>query len=182
MKTFDVYKHPTQGFQAVKRGFGWPAFFFTFIWAFVKKMWGLGFAFLGIEFVGWWGLELIESRGTTGTETIETVFGAWIMLLLALLAYKITVGFKGNDWRRGNLVKRGFEHVKRVEANSPEKAFEKALSITTESTWILRTCSNCNTGFNWYPEVCPDCGLPTTCQHGRATKECPLCGYYTAKS
>ena len=27
MKTFNVYKHPTQGIEAVKVGFSWPAFF-----------------------------------------------------------------------------------------------------------------------------------------------------------
>jgi len=40
MRTFNVYKHPTQGFEAVKVGFSSPAFFFGIIWMMVKKLWG----------------------------------------------------------------------------------------------------------------------------------------------
>ncbi|PCJ61630.1 MAG: hypothetical protein COA65_01390 [Rhodospirillaceae bacterium] len=57
MKTFDVYKHPIQGYQAVKQGFCWPALFFTIIWAFAAKMWALGFTILGIIFT----LSLVET-------------------------------------------------------------------------------------------------------------------------
>ncbi len=41
MKTFNLYRHPTQGFEAVKVGFSWPAFFFTILWMLVKRLWGL---------------------------------------------------------------------------------------------------------------------------------------------
>ncbi len=125
MKTFDVYNHPTQGFQAVKQGFGWPAFFFTVIWAFVKKMWGLGFAFFGVIFV----LTFIE----TVSEQEGSVGGILIMLL-AQLAFYITVGVKGNDWRRGNLVKRGYEHIKTVEAETPDAAIGFVAKSGNEST------------------------------------------------
>ena len=39
MTTFDVYRHPTLGYEAVKRGFSWPAFFVGPIWALSKRMW-----------------------------------------------------------------------------------------------------------------------------------------------
>lgn len=113
MKTFDVYKHPTLGYQAVKQGFGWPAFFFTVIWAFVKKMWGLGFAFLGVIFL----LTLVETVfEQEGSE------GGVLVMLLAQLVFYIIVGVKGNDWRRGNLQKRGFEKLRTVQAETPEAA------------------------------------------------------------
>ena len=57
MKTFNVYKHPTQGIEAVKIGFSWPAFFFGIIWMLVKKLWGLA----GMWFAAYIVLSLIES-------------------------------------------------------------------------------------------------------------------------
>ena len=39
MKTFKVYEHEIYGYEAVKQGFSWPALFFGFIWALVKKLW-----------------------------------------------------------------------------------------------------------------------------------------------
>jgi len=113
MKTFDVYKHPTQGYQAVKQGFGWPAFFFTVIWAFVKKMWGLGFAFLGVIFL----LSLVK----TVFEQVGSEGGVQVMSL-ALLAFYIVFGVEGNNWRRGNLQKRGFEKLRTVQAETPDAA------------------------------------------------------------
>ena len=56
MKTFNVYKHPTQGIEAVKVGFSWPAFFFGIIWMLVKKLWGLA----GAWFAAYIVLSLIE--------------------------------------------------------------------------------------------------------------------------
>jgi len=113
MKTFDVYKHPTQGYQIVKQGFGWPALFFTVIWAFVKKMWGLGFVSLGVIFL----LTLVE----TVFEQKGSQVGVLVMLL-AQLAFYIVVGVNGNGWRRENLVKRGFEKLNTVEAETPDAA------------------------------------------------------------
>ena len=113
MRTFDVFKHPTQGVQAVKQGFGWPAFFFAGIWAFVKRMWGIGFAFFGILFA----LILIE----TAFEQEGSEGGVLIMLLVQVALF-ITVGVKGNDWRRGNIVKRGFKHISTVQAEAPDTA------------------------------------------------------------
>jgi len=50
MKTFDLYRHPTVGYEAVKRGFSWPGFFIGAIWALSKRMW-LGGTLLLIAWV-----------------------------------------------------------------------------------------------------------------------------------
>ena len=113
MKTFDVYKHPTQGHEAVKRGFSWPAFFFTWIWAFIKKLWGMGLAFIGIMLV----LVIIE----TEFEQEGSEGGVLIMLLLELGVF-IWFGVKGNEWRNKNLKKRGYEHIQTLEAETPDAA------------------------------------------------------------
>jgi hypothetical protein len=113
MKTFDVYKHPTLGYQAVKQGFGWPALFFSVIWAFVKNMWGLGFAFLGVIIALAFVEKVLEQAGSKG---------GVLVMILAQLAFYIIVGVKGNDWRRSNLQKRGFEKLCTIRAETPEAA------------------------------------------------------------
>ena len=42
MKQYKVFIHPSGTSEAVKQGWSWPALFFGFIWAMIKKMWGLG--------------------------------------------------------------------------------------------------------------------------------------------
>jgi len=39
VKTFNIYHHPIHGYEAVKVGFSWPAFFFAFIWMLLKRLW-----------------------------------------------------------------------------------------------------------------------------------------------
>ena len=118
MKTFDVYKHPTQGYQAVKQGFSWPALAFTWLWAFVKKMWGFGFAALGIMFLLGYVSVVFETQGREGG-VVFMFFGQWGVHLI--------FGFQGNDWRRWWLGKRGFHKMRTVEAVTPEGAIADAV-------------------------------------------------------
>lgn len=113
MKTFDVYKHPALGYQAVKQGFGWPAFFFTVVWAVVKKMWGYAFAFLGVIV----SLTVVENVfRQAGSE------GGVKIVLITELAFFVIVGIKSNDWRRSHLQQRGFEKLSAVQAATPDAA------------------------------------------------------------
>jgi len=123
MKTFDVYNHPTQGYQAVKQGFAWPAFFFTVIWAFIKKMWGPGLGFLGLNFLLLFLSMIFEEVGSGG--------GVFLMLLGQLALY-VCFGLYGNNWRRSNLKKRGFEVFCTVGAHTPDAAIGEAVKRTRE--------------------------------------------------
>ena len=113
MKTFYVYKHPTHGYEAVKQGFSWPAFFFNWLWAFIKKLWGIGFGFLGVMFILVFLETIFEEEGSAG--------GKLLMLLLQIGVFG-GFGIKGNKWRRSSLQKRGFQQVKLVEAETPDAA------------------------------------------------------------
>ena len=66
MRTFDVYKHRTQGYEAVKQGFSWPAFFFTRIWAFVKKLWLHGIVGLVVLAFLEAAFDVFQSEGQPG--------------------------------------------------------------------------------------------------------------------
>ena len=51
MKTFQIYKHPISDIEAIKVGFSFPAFFFGWIWMFLKKLWVLGCIYLFLQFL-----------------------------------------------------------------------------------------------------------------------------------
>lgn len=106
MKKFDVYHHPTHGYEAVKEGFSWPGFFFVYMWAFSKKMWllGLGLAAAAVTF-----------------SALETVFAVKEMADLSLLAkvaqagVSLAAGFYGNEWWAARLRERGYKLVRSVD-------------------------------------------------------------------
>ena len=50
MKTFDVYQNRQGDTQAVKKGWSWPGFFFTWVWCFVKGLPGTALGILFIAF------------------------------------------------------------------------------------------------------------------------------------
>lgn len=119
MKTFDIYQHPILGYQAVKQGFAWPAFFFTVIWALVKKMWKLALVLFGVMFL----LSFIEAIFEQGGSEDGV-----ILLLFLQLVFFVFVGAKGNDWRRKNLESRGFKHVRIIQAKTVDAAIGEAAS------------------------------------------------------
>ena len=99
MKQFKVFKNPAGKNKPVKQGWCWPAFFFTFWWALVAKMWGhailliVSFFLFGSFFVTS-NLSVDEAEGFSG------IFGLVIHILF---------GLKGNKWREKHLISKGFE-------------------------------------------------------------------------
>ncbi len=88
MKQYKVYKHPSGSTEAVKQGWSWPGFFFSFIWAMVKKMWGLGVGVL----IGFFVLGFII--GAAGG-----ALAAMRLLMLSAIIANIIFGVNGNSWR-----------------------------------------------------------------------------------
>ena len=113
MKTFDLYRHPTLGYEAVKRGFAWPGFVIGAIWALSKRMW-LGGTLLLVAWVFLLGARSdAETKGDPG--------GAFVlMVIMAVLA--ITAGFIGNARWAQSLVRRGYEHLGTGDADEPDAA------------------------------------------------------------
>jgi Protein of unknown function (DUF2628) len=121
MKQYKVFKHPSGTMEAVKQGWSWPAFGFIFIWAMVKKMWGLGAgSLIGMLvvsfFVGFAG------GGVAGD----------LLVNIVVIIVGILFGIKGNSWREMNLVARGYEQVDTVTAANSEGAL--ALYLKTATT------------------------------------------------
>ena len=121
MKQYKIFKHPSGNSEAVKQGWSWPAFFFSFMWAMVKKQWVLGVAvFIGMLV---FGFILGAAGGGDGGEALINIVAIII---------NIVFGINGNSWREKNLISRGYEQVDTVTAANPEGAvalYLKAASV-----------------------------------------------------
>jgi|TARA_B100000315_G_scaffold257686_1_gene307325 hypothetical protein len=113
MKVYNIYENPVNMLEAVKQGWSWPGFFFNWLWCFVKKMHGLGFALIGTFFALGLLSGLLEISGEVG-----------LSLIVNLLAFGVSiyVGSNGNVKRQENLVSRGYELKTTVTASNPEGA------------------------------------------------------------
>ena len=111
MKQFKVFEHPTGEVQAVKQGWCWPAFFFSFIWAMVSKMWGLG---IGVFLAS---LTLGFVIGASGAGA-----GGDAIINIISIIVNIIFGVNGNAWREKSLISRGFELKDTVTASNKDGA------------------------------------------------------------
>ena len=104
MKQFDVYSHPALGLQAVKHGFSWPGFFFTWIWMLICRMW----------------------LGGTIVLVVMVVVALFVPALWSIsFVVCLVVGMQGNAWRRNRLRERGFERVRSVQAKNADAALSE---------------------------------------------------------
>jgi hypothetical protein len=100
MRQFNIYENPQKTTVAVKVGWSWPAFLFGVLWAFVKKLWIIGFGVTGIFFL--FGI----AEALTGGDVLRI-----LSLLQTVLGFAVTLAFGiyGNRWREANLCSRGYE-------------------------------------------------------------------------
>jgi hypothetical protein len=139
MNQYKVYKHPSGATEAVKQGWSWPAFFFSFFWAMVKKMWGLGVGWL----IGFFVIGMIVGMAGGGPD-------GDILINIAGLIANIIFAVNGNSWREKNLVSRGFERVDVVTASNPEGAM---------ALYLKAANSECYPSFNRTVEM-PSISFP----------------------
>ena len=117
MKAFAVYQHPTRGYEAVKRGFSWPAFFFGIIWMLIKKLWLLATLWVVLYIA----LGLVDDVVDNSEETGEQIV-VYLLIGAGYFALWLVPGFIGNKWREANLAKRGFSLVGTVDADTVDGA------------------------------------------------------------
>ncbi|MFA4918360.1 MAG: DUF2628 domain-containing protein [Thermodesulfovibrionales bacterium] len=160
MKMYFIYTSPVGGIEAVKKGWSWPGFFFTWIWAFVKKLHGLG---AGVLILG----VLLNSVSPFG---LGLVFDIVIIIWL---------GSFGNGMRVTNLKKRGYQFAHMISAQTAEAALvlfvqeEKSSKQVhpVEATTVderqhsepiskLINCPDCNKEVSRKAASCPNCGCP----------------------
>ena len=94
MKQYKLFQHPSGKVEALKQGWSWPAFFFSWIWALVKKLWVLGACVLAFSVV--FGLIV----GVIGVD--PTILN--MMAYLIAIPVVVIFGLKGNSWREKTLL------------------------------------------------------------------------------
>lgn len=127
MTLYDVLKHPSGGMYAVKRGFSWPAFFFSIIWLLAKKLW----IHAVILFISIFILYTVEAAFyNKGMKE-----GVLLAFALQILVF-FFIGLLGNGWRKSNLTERGYRLSKLVKAKNPDAAIAYALSYSRDDNAI----------------------------------------------
>jgi len=114
MKQFKVFKNPMGQYEAVKIGWSWPGFFFTWIWAGVKGLWPVFAGILILDIV----------MAVIGMASPEMMAVSWIVNI----GVSIALGSQGNSLRESNLAGRGFKFMETVQAVNPEGATAQHMS------------------------------------------------------
>src|SRR5882672_9007779 len=111
-RTFDVFKNSAGDLRAVKRGFSWPGFLLSWIWAFHGRLWLIG----GALFVLFLILGLIR---------LALSWEGTFLVSLGSLAIQIVIGLKGNSWKSRALEDHGYLRLGTIEARSRPEALAK---------------------------------------------------------
>lgn len=120
MHSFSVFSNNHSSFKAVKNGWSWPAFFFTYIWAFCMQLWVIGFIFFPIHF---FRHILVNSLDYTFSSSLNDVE---IVILIFSFGINFLFGFYGNRWKRSRLKKAGYTIFNTVNASSKNDAISRA--------------------------------------------------------
>ena len=122
MKQYKIYEKNHLQIEAVKKGWSWPAFFFTWLWAMVKKLWILALCIIIFIIIF---VNIIYED--SGDQNAFTVISSNVSLLI-----RIILGLKGNKLRESNLRSRGFKYKTTITASNPESAI--AFYVRDKST------------------------------------------------
>lgn len=114
MKVFTVYKHESKGYEAVKVGFSWPAFFFSGWWMLVK-----GFIFVLIFYIAVYVLMAIYYNDLDMNAPYNANDFFVFVISLILWFYP---GFYGNSWLHKKYKDKSYIEIKSIPASSKEAA------------------------------------------------------------
>ncbi|MCS4505867.1 DUF2628 domain-containing protein [Arhodomonas aquaeolei] len=110
-KKYRVFKSARGEYEAVKIGWSWPAFLFTWVWALINGMWRIG---LGV---------LVASVGVSmlffafSSSALDTVSASPVGFSIAVI-----FGINGNEWRENKMFGTGYRSRKIVTAKSADEA------------------------------------------------------------
>ena len=147
MKLYTIYSHPNFGEKAVKEGFRYPAFFFTWIWALTKGLWSkalLLFLLTGITLL----LDKIPLQQYPENSALFP-----ILSLVLTLAISIFAGTSGSEWQKNKLLSDGFDEVIQVNSFSAKSAIALYTKETKNVTPQIPTSSPINPEIPKSPEL-----------------------------
>lgn len=118
LKTFDIYvREQRPRYKAVKIGFSWPGFVFSWFWLIAKRMYLFGIILTLTVGVTGYALELMVAP-TLMTSIMINLFFASIWFL---------IGFYGNRIWGYHLGKKGYTKIKSVRSVNSAEAYRQYL-------------------------------------------------------
>jgi len=111
LKTYNIFSHDEEPPQAVKVGWSWPGFLFTWIWALVKGMRALGIGIFLVFLIA--GLN-VSNSGDATTTLVTLAVGFWL-------------GLSGNKQQETHLRGKGYKHVAEIKAANSKRALNAFL-------------------------------------------------------
>jgi len=119
MSSYKVFKHPIEGFEAVKSGFAWIAPFNP-VWPLFRGLWMLFITYIFVILV----LTSIDAL-IYGPDDFIDISNAnnlqWIFLIIQFIIF-VSPGFKGNEWTENNLKKKGYVFDCSIDAKNKTEA------------------------------------------------------------
>ncbi len=122
VRRYQVYEHPTLGCAAVKQGFSWPALFANIGWMLFKGLYAHAARWLAAYLL----LVALLVTGAAGSDELAALLG--LLLLAGWLVLWLAPAFKGNQWRAGELARRGYRLKDTVAAATAAAAMALARS------------------------------------------------------
>lgn len=132
LREFEIFSKSSSPTVAVKRGFSWPGFLFTWVWALSRRLWVHGAVLVGIGI-------LISVPDLVFRAANPLLFGFPGLIVMAV------VGVRGNSWRSKKLERDGYEFVGLVEARSP------AAAVAAYSLGKRQESAKARPGFSFIP-------------------------------
>jgi hypothetical protein len=102
----------------IKEGFNWVAFIFSPLWAAFHRLW---FVVLGVVLASVCLAWFLFALG-----------GDFVVQAIALLGLAIIIGWTANDFKRQNLVERGFKEVAILLADGKETAIARYVAMAPD--------------------------------------------------
>jgi hypothetical protein len=127
-RPFEILQGPSGPAVAVKRGFSWPAFFLSWIWAFACRLWVPGVLLLLVE-------------AALGYFVVAVLQGNPVAAIAFSLVFSCLVGRTANLWRSEQLQANGVSHRGIIYARSPAAAltaYNQAGKVVTSDLSVPR--------------------------------------------
>jgi hypothetical protein len=107
MRTYKIYRKDAE-VVAVKDGFSYPGFFFTWIWALVKRLWTVGLFFFLLNAFAFSIFEWISHKNFHAADHLSA---GWVALNLSTWVVKAFLGYYGNTLVSKKLLRLGYVQV-----------------------------------------------------------------------
>jgi len=121
MKLYTIYVNSQGSHRAVKQGWSWPAFLFTWGWAITKGIWALSklsavllAILLMIAFI------MASITSSASMDAMVELFMVYMGYLL--IAFSFIMGAKGNQWVKDGLVIQGYQDKESIVAQNSSAA------------------------------------------------------------